>query len=156
MEKNKIQLQGMVALVTGSICVSVHVYKCGRVIMGWLNMSIFICFQYLFICYSAILSHVPSCIMRSATGGTWDNHAHSWYPAIRGTALPGRWSWRPESFTGMAQLLSQTTTLKLARLLDGQDHLNSPEISISLRGEETFLKVSMEPSIPWASVTLGD
>ena len=156
MEKNKIQLQEMVALVTGSICVSVHVHKCGRFIIGWLNMSIFICFQCLFIYYSAFLSHVPSCIMKSATGGVWDKHAHSWYPAIRGTALPGRWSWRPESFTGTAQLQSQNSTLKLARLFDGQDHFNSLEISISLRGEETFLKVSMEPSIPWASVTLGD
>lgn len=56
----------------------------------------------------------------------------------------------------MAQLLSQNSPLKLARLLDGQDHFNSLEISISLREEETFLKVSMEPSIPWATVTLGD
>lgn len=31
---------------------------------------------------------------------------------------------------GMAQLLSQNSPLKLARLLDGQDHFNSLEISI--------------------------
>ena len=71
-EKNKVQLQGMVALVTGSIwCVCVHVYECQRVIMGWLNRYIFICFQCLFIYYSAILSHVPSRIMRSGSRNRW-------------------------------------------------------------------------------------
>ena len=94
------------------------------------------------------MSHHASWDLVPATGGVWDKHAHSWYPTKHGTALPGKWSWRPESFTGRARLQSQYSTLKLARHLDGQDHFNSLEISISLRGEEHFWRSRWTQAVP--------
>ena len=45
-KKNKVQFQGMVALVTGSMwCMCVHAYGYEMVIMGWLNIH----FQCLFL-----------------------------------------------------------------------------------------------------------
>lgn len=94
------------------------------------------------------MSHHASWDLAPATGGVRDKHAHSWYPTKHGTALPGKWSWRPESFTGRARLQSQNSALKLARHLDGQDHFNSLEISISLRGEEHFWRSRWTQAVP--------
>lgn len=69
------------------VCTRVQVWESYYGMAKYVHINLFQC---LFIFYSAILSHVPSCIMRSATGGIWGNHAHSWYPAIRGTALLGQ------------------------------------------------------------------
>lgn len=136
----------MVALVTGNIwCACVYVCTYLWILEGYYGMAKyvhFIYFQCLFICFSAILSHIPSCIVRAGFCNRWDlgqacslvTPCQTWGSHAR-QVVP-----KTCNIHRRAQFSPRDSSLKLASLLVGQGHLNSLEISISLEGEGHFWK----------------
>lgn len=132
-----------------SVCVPIYGYE--RVIMGWLNIYIFIHFQFLSIYYPIILSHSPSCIMISGSCDRWGlgqvyslvMPCQTWDSPARQVVLKTCMVHRKGSVPVIGQQPKTGKTLRWA------GSFQFPRNFHQTQGRGTFLKIKMKSRLPW-------